>query len=98
MSGYEDLNFPAFQHAATLLRDQGYDIRSPHENEAPDGVGDWVEYMRLDIKTIADCDGIVLLRGWAKSKGAQLELSIALALGLTVRFFNERTGELLDTN
>jgi hypothetical protein len=95
MSGIDDLNFPAFAFAATTLRSQGFQVLSPHEAEM-DGEPTYVDYLRYDMKTLAICDGIVLLSGWSKSNGAQLELHIALRLGYDVRFFNERTRELLD--
>jgi len=74
----------------------GYEIVSPHEQVVEDGKN-WADYLRADIgRLVTECNGIILLRGWTKSKGAQLELQNALALGLPVRFFNETTGELQD--
>ena len=40
--------------------------------------------MRRDIKVMVDCDVIVLLPGWGRSRGALLERQIAIALGLRV--------------
>jgi hypothetical protein len=94
MTGYENLNFPAFSYAAMTLRAQGLTLISPHENDLD--IGEWDDYLRHDIKLLADCHGLVLLRGWTKSKGAQMELWIALRLGLPVRFFDEQHGELID--
>ena len=37
-----------------------------------------------DIKVMVDCDVIVLLPGWGRSRGALLERQIAIALGLRV--------------
>lgn len=42
------------------------------------------EFLREDLKAIAQCDAIALLPGWQKSKGANFELSIARALGLQI--------------
>lgn len=44
----------------------------------------WCQYLRDDIKHLVDCDAIVMLPGWEKSKGAILEEFIATSLGLEV--------------
>jgi len=45
---------------------------------------DWNETLLLDMKEILDCDGIVLLAGWHKSKGASYELVTAAMAGKTI--------------
>lgn len=95
MSGYTDLNYPAFAFAAAALRSQDMTIVSPHEVES-DGVGEWDAFMTKDLVRLIGCGGIVLLRGWSGSKGSRLELHVALELGFAVRYFNEQTGELLE--
>ena len=42
--------------------------------------------MRKDIKLLCECDTILLLPGWEKSKGAHLELHIAHRIGMEVMF------------
>ena len=42
------------------------------------------QYMALDYKLIEMCDGIFMLHGWQKSKGACAELSYAKSLGKKV--------------
>lgn len=49
----------------------------------------WRECMKMDIKALLDCDGIYMLRGWQKSKGATLEKHIAETLGMVVLFQDE---------
>lgn len=46
----------------------------------------WVECMKKDIRSLLECDGIYLMRGWEKSRGALLEKYIADALGMTVLY------------
>ena len=83
MTGYPELNFPAFHREAARLRDKGFDVVNPAEINADPAAG-WVDCMRADIRELVTCDGIVLMPGWEKSRGATLEHHIASALSLTV--------------
>lgn len=51
----------------------------PHEHSKS-----WNSFMREDIKAMMDCQGIYLIEGWEKSKGAQLEAQIALYLSFKI--------------
>jgi nucleoside 2-deoxyribosyltransferase len=85
MTGLPDLNFPAFHEAAKNLRAAGYQVVNPAEkNEEGDPSMAWLDYMRLDIKMLMDCDGIATLPGCEKSKGANVEIGIMVGLGLPV--------------
>jgi len=87
MTGHPELNFPAFHDAAAELRAAGCTVINPAEHdEAPDK--EWHEYLRKDIKLLMDCTHVVLLPGWENSKGARLEVHIALELGMTVSLIN----------
>lgn len=83
MSGLPELNFPAFHAAAAALRERGFVIENPAEINADPTAG-WRDCMRADIKVLVDCDGIALLPGWENSRGAKLERTIAIGLGLRV--------------
>jgi predicted secreted Zn-dependent protease len=50
---------------------------------------EWEICMRYDLKVLADCDVLVLLPNWRKSRGAKLELRIAKELGLRVVKVND---------
>ncbi|QGJ93798.1 nucleotide pyrophosphohydrolase [Mycobacterium phage Hannaconda] len=103
-----DWNHPAFNRAAERLRAQGHTVINPAEldTEAGDvGELEWHEYLRRDIKVLADCTHIAMLPGWENSKGARLEHHIAQELGLTVEYLGDahshvhvamRTPNLLD--
>ena len=36
----------------------------------------WSEFMVVDIKALLDCNAIIMLKGWEKSKGSRLEKKI----------------------
>lgn len=84
MSGYPDLNFAAFHQAAAQLRAAGFHVVNPAEFGEEAGKT-WEAYMREDIKALMDCDAVALLPGWGRSRGAMLELNIAVQLGMDVR-------------
>ena len=46
----------------------------------------WNDYMRADIKELVDCNEILMLPNYKDSRGALLELDIAIRMELTVRF------------
>jgi len=95
MTGYADFNTRAFTEAAAWLRSQGYDVWNPAEHDGPqvqEYAKDRVlpedlyqEILQQDLGVIEEkCDSIVLLPGWAYSRGAKAELRLALNLGLKV--------------
>lgn len=83
MTGHPDLNYPEFNRVAAQLRDLGYHVENPAENPAP-ACGTWEAYMRMAIAQLVTCDEIHMLRGWADSKGANIEHTLARQLGLIV--------------
>ena len=87
MSGYPEFNFPAFRDAARELVDMGlrnlYHTASgvpPREAVAKP----WEEYLRNALRLMLTCDAVVALPGWRESKGARLEVYVALELGMPV--------------
>jgi hypothetical protein len=80
ISNMPDLNRPAFARAAKMLQESGYEPVNPFD-VCPEPAS-WEEAMRADIKALMDCDGIALLPGWEKSRGARLEKLNADALGI----------------
>jgi hypothetical protein len=83
MTGKPDLNFPAFNDAAAKLRAMGHDVVNPAEIN-PDHTMGWSECMRRDICALMDCNHVVTLPGWQASKGAKIEVRLALDLGMKV--------------
>lgn len=71
-----------FRNKKAMLERAGFYVINPCELSPPGK--DWNKSMRTDISSMMKCDTIYLLRGWERSKGVQLELHIALALGFDV--------------
>lgn len=93
MTGYDEFNYPAFHAFASMLRNRGHEVVSPPEQDEISGldpkVAKWEEFIRWDIRVLIDCEAIVLMDGWHKSRGARLEHHIADALGLKVLTIHE---------
>lgn len=80
MTGYPELNYPAFHATAEKLRGMGYEVVSPAELNPI--TTPYREAMLNDIKALVECDHILMLQGWQASKGATLEHHIASVLGI----------------
>ena len=83
MTGYLDLNFPAFHAMAARLRAAGHEVINPAEIN-PDPTAEWTDCMFADLKALTACDGIVTLAGWEQSPGAQIERLWATRTGKQV--------------
>lgn len=71
-----------FDKAEKLLYTKGYIPVNPVKGEE-DGK-EWKYYLKKDLKKLLECDGIYILSDWHKSKGARLEIQVALDLGYEV--------------
>lgn len=83
MTGLPEFNYPAFRCAEHRLASHGYDVINPVRHGF-DPSKTWSDYMRLALIDVASCDGVALLAGWKRSRGAQLEAHVAMSLGLPV--------------
>ena len=100
MSGIPDHNFPLFDRVAGLLRDLGHGVVSPADtnrkvgfDETKHNAGDisqedYSKLFRLDIQEILGCEGMVMLPGWIKSKGAKLEFALARMVDMPCYRYN----------
>lgn len=85
MTGLPDFNYPAFADAAKRLRAAGFDVFSPAENGLP-AEAPWNEHLRVDLAyLVSHCYAIATLPGWIKSKGAGLEVGVAISLDMDVQ-------------
>ena len=93
MTGLPEFNYPAFREAATELTLRGYEVLCPVdselENPTPGVPQSWEWYMRRALAMVVAADGVALLPGWEASRGAQIEVTIAKALGMEIREFDK---------
>jgi len=82
MTGLPEFNYPAFFEAEKRLQKFGYETVNPARQE--DGLS-WADYMRLGVGDVLTVDGVAVLDGWEQSRGARLEVHVAIELGLPVR-------------
>jgi hypothetical protein len=83
MSGLPEFNFPAFNTLAAKLRKEGYIVENPAEN-GYEVNKTWEDYLRQSLTQMLKCDHVVVLPGWEKSAGAQLEVYVARSLSMKV--------------
>lgn len=83
MTSLPEFNYPAFHQAAADLREAGFVVLNPAENERPIDSA-WDLFMRDALRMVSDADGIAVLHGWETSRGAQLEVHNAHALRMPV--------------
>lgn len=81
MTGYENFNRSAFNAKADDLRINGCTPLNPAT--LPDGLTQ-AQYMDICFAMIRAANGIHLLKGWGKSKGALAELAYAVKLELSI--------------
>jgi hypothetical protein len=87
ITGYKNNNKESFTNAEYRLKQKGYEVINPLDVCASlpsDTI--YTEYMRFDIRALTFCDSIYMLKGWKKSKGANIELTVAQVIGLKVLY------------
>ncbi len=93
MSGVADCNFPLFHEVARRLRARGYEVFNPAENYDGGQRRTRAYYMQLDVPALLACEAIVLLPSWRKSRGASLEVWLAIDLGVPLYQYTLVDGE-----
>ena len=72
-----------FNNLTATLRAMGYEVVNPVElDDSTNPEGCWFKYLKRDLQYLLTCDSVCLLKGWEESKGARLEVLVALQLEL----------------
>lgn len=77
-----NFNRAGFAEAEDALEAVGFDVVNPLSLSTET---DWHTCMRMDIKALMDCDAVATLKGWERSRGARIEISLATKLGMPVQ-------------
>lgn len=83
MTGYPEFNFPAFHEAAIRLTRLGHEVENPAATGIVEGY-EWSDYLRSSLAQLVKCEAVYVLPGWAGSKGANLELTVAEGLDMMI--------------
>lgn len=74
-----------FEAAERELISYGHSVvnpmKLPHDHDKS-----WHSYMKEDIGAMCSCDGMFMLSNWTDSKGAIIEHSIALLIGMKIDY------------
>ena len=95
MRGKPRYNFDAFAEFAAKLRERGFRVWSPHEddlasgfdpdkdvvNPGPEGLR---AFMAKDLPMVCAADLVAIMPGWEDSKGTNIELTVARMLDIPV--------------
>jgi len=68
-----------FEKAKKEVIELGYEPISPLDLEHGN-FESWDDYMKVDLKALIDCDYIYMLNNWKNSRGAKIELRLAMDL------------------
>lgn len=98
MTGKPNYNYELFGTVTQMIRGRGLSIHNPAEHFGGDTSLPRREYIQRAILAIMVADWVCVLPGWDESYGANLELDIAVELGLPVYEYNPRTGWLEPVN
>ena len=81
MTGVKEYNYPAFNDATARLRAAGYEVINPAEFPKQKS---WAKYMEYALDKLPECDTIVTLPGWERSRGAVQEVRKAESLNMVM--------------
>ena len=84
MTGIPEGNRPLFHLETLRLRELGFDIVNPAENDDESETRSYSDCLRTDLRQLLDCDAIAMLPCWYDSKGANIEYQLARDIGLTL--------------
>lgn len=88
MTGYEEANYPAFNEAARVLQDAGYETVNPVDVHEPEQCH-YVDLLREDLIMMFTAHAVAVLDNWWESTGARNEVAVAGLLKMPVRTVSE---------
>jgi len=94
ITGKPDENRPAFHSAALILGEKGHAPVIPHDLH-PNAHETWEQYLRKDIAEMLACDAVLMLDGWASSRGAYFERDVARKVKIPIYHLTKR-GEMVN--
>lgn len=77
-----------FARAEKQLKEWGYEVINPTMVRLPESCNH-ADYMKVDLQLLDLADGIYMLKGWDRSKGACIEHGFALGKGKVIMFEKE---------
>lgn len=107
MTGHPDYNRAGFAEAERYARAQGWDVASPQNtdptHDGPCPAGDrhttaagshpYPCWVRASLRMMLDCDAVLMLPGWRRSRGANLEHTVALGCDMPVHHLPDPAGD-----
>lgn len=87
----DDVN-SKFRKGMNDVIEMGHEAVNPLNNGLPKSAS-WGEHMVRDIEMLMSCEAIYMLHNWKESRGARIELNIAIEMGFKVIYAaaNEHT-------
>jgi hypothetical protein len=83
VTGMTDDNRTEFQIAEAAIRHKGHEPVNPL-TLAHDHGKTWAEYMKVDLEALLHVDAVLVLNGWQFSRGANIEVTLAVDIGIPV--------------
>jgi hypothetical protein len=96
ITGIKNLNKELFDLCEKVLVDNYHIALNPLKAVPFKDNKTYGQYMREDLKNLLECDAIIMLSDWRKSKGATLELKVAQMCGMRLWKFEDHEIELLE--
>lgn len=93
MTGVDDHGASTFTQAREQLRSEGYSVLCPSEASIAHNAAEKRSrefHLRRDISMVLLSDQVCVLPGWEGSKGAAIEVMVAVALGILVWEYDTR--------
>lgn len=98
ISGIDNEAIAIFKQAEDFLKNKGLEPINPFSLNHDEHDKSWHSYMKVDVRALCDCDSIYMLKNWVDSKGAIIEHSIAMMLGIKILYQVNEEKEVKNEN